>query len=88
MKSRFKAVNKGLETLEKEREKLIKKREGLKAKIEEKYPWELYGVTGEMLFDEKAKDLDEEIAKLQTYISGYYDLIEILEGRSDGTGKS
>lgn len=80
MISKNKTVNHLVDALADRREKLTDKRRNLHYEITEKYPYDVYGMKGEGIFEEKSKKLDEEIALLDKYISGMYDLIEIVEG--------
>ena len=79
MVSGNKTFNKAIDLLITRREKLREKKQSLRDWVDEKYPFELYGCKGMSIFEQKSKDLDNEIKLLSTYISGMYDLIEIVE---------
>lgn len=79
MTSGNKTVNKAMYLLIERREKLREKKQSLRDRIDEKYPYDMYSIKGDMIFDQKSKDLDDEIKLLSTYISGMFDLIEIIE---------
>lgn len=82
MTSDNKTVMKAIDLLIMKREKLRDKKQNLRDRIDEKYPFDTCGIKGDMIYDEKSKELDDEIKLLSTYISGMYDLIEIIEGKS------
>lgn len=79
MTSENKTVMKAISTIIDRREKLREKKQTLRYRIDEKYPYDSHGLKGEMIFDEKSSELDAEIKLLSKYISGMYDLIEIIE---------
>ncbi len=83
MNSKNKTVNKIHNMLNDKREKLRDKRQNLRDRIDDKYPYDLYGIKGDMMFEEQSKALDEEIDLLGKYISGMFDLIEIIEGKEE-----
>lgn len=85
MTSENKTVYKSLELLINRREKLREKKQTLRERIDEKYPFEIYGCKADQVFDDKSAELDGEIELLSKYISGFYDLMEIIEGRQNGT---
>lgn len=82
MTSDNKTVMKAIDLLIMKREKLRDKKQNLRDKIDDKYPFEIYGLKGDQIYEDKSKELDDEIKLLSTYISGMYDLIEIIEGKS------
>lgn len=84
MTSNNKTVNKCIDLLVNQREKLRDKRQNLRDRLEERWPYEEYGIKADCMFDEQSVKLDAEIKLLSKYISGMYDLIEIIEAR-DGT---
>lgn len=79
MTSGNKTFNKAIDLLITRREKLREKKQSLRDWVDEKYPYEMCGLKGMTIFEQKSKDLDDEIKLLSTYISGMYDLIEIVE---------
>ena len=79
MTSDNKTVMRCIDLLVEKREKLRDKRQNLRDYIEDKYPFEIYGLKGETIFDEKSLKYDAEIDLLGRYITGMYDLIEIIE---------
>lgn len=81
MTSDNKTVMKAISTIIDRREKLREKKQTLRDRIDEKYPYDSHGLKGEMIFDEKSRELDAEIKLLSKYISGIYDLIEIIESK-------
>lgn len=85
MTSENKTVYKSLDVLINRREKLREKKQTLRDRIDEKYPFEIYGLKGDQVFDDKSAELDGEIELLSKYISGFYDLMEIIEGGQNGT---
>ena len=80
MISQNKTVMKAIDQLIVKREKLRDKKQNLRDRIDEKYPYDTHGIKGDMIFDEQSKKLDAEIKLISKYISGMYDLIEIIEG--------
>lgn len=79
MKSDNKTVMKALAVLQDRRSNLLTKKEGLYERIEEKYPEDMYGIKGMMVFEQKSKELNDEINLLTHYIKGFYDLMEYVE---------
>ncbi len=79
MVSGNKTFNKAIDLLIARREKLREKKQSLRDWVDEKYPYEMCGLKGMTIYEQKSKDLDAEIKLLSTYISGMYDLIEIVE---------
>ena len=79
MMSQNKTVQKAHEVIKKRIEALIDKKQSLRDRIDEKYPADFYGIKGNMIFDEKSKEIQEELDLLRTYDRGFYDLIEIIE---------
>lgn len=82
MTSDNKTVNKLIDQLIDKREKLRDKKQNLRDRIDEKYPFEIYGLKGDQIYENKSKELDDEIKLISKYISGMYDLIEIIEGKA------
>lgn len=80
MISKNKTVNKAHEVIKTRIEKLRDKKQNLRDRIDEKYPSDMYGIKGDMIYDQKAKELDDEIKLLRLYDSGMYDLMEAIEG--------
>lgn len=80
MTSKNKTVMKAVDLLIQKREKLRDKKQNLRDNIDDKYPFEIYGLKGEQIYEDKSKELDDEIKLISQYISGMYDLIEIIEG--------
>lgn len=83
MTSKNKTVMKAIDLLIQKREKLRDKKQNLRDNIDDKYPFEIYGLKGDLIFEEKQKELDDEIKLISQYISGMYDLIEIIEGEQE-----
>lgn len=83
MNSKNKTVNKVHDILNDKREKLRDKKQNLRDRLDEKYPYDAYGIKADMMFEEQSKALDEEIDLLGKYISGMFDLIEIIEGKEE-----
>ncbi len=79
-----KTVNKAQELLINRREKLRDKKQNLRNMVDEKYPYDMYGIKADMVFERKSAELEKEIELLGKYISGMYDLIEIVEGKTEG----
>lgn len=79
MVSNNKTVMRAISILIDKREKLRDKKQALRNKIDDKYPPEVYGIKGEMKFSEESEKLNSEINLLSKYISGLYDLIEMIE---------
>lgn len=80
MTSKNKTVMKAVDLLIQKREKLRDKKQNLRDRIDDKYPFEIYGLKGDQIYEERFKELDDEIKLISQYISGMYDLIEIIEG--------
>ncbi len=84
MTSNNRTVDKCIDLLVSRREKLRDKKQNLRNRIDERYPFEIYGCKGDQVFDDKKAEIDREINELSLYISGMYDLIEIIEARQNG----
>lgn len=82
MISKNKTVNKAHEVIKTRIEKLRERKQNLRDRIEDRYPFEVYGVRSQSIYEQKSKELDDEIKLLKKYDSGIYDLIEIIEGKS------
>lgn len=80
MTSKNKTVNKAHDLLKKRLDILVNRRQVLRYELEEKYPEDSCGLKWMNIFDHRSKEMDCEIALLRQYISGMYDLIEIIEG--------
>ena len=74
-----KTVLKAHELIKKRIEALVEKKQGLRDRIDEKWPADCYGIKGDMIFDEKSKEIQEELDLLRAYDRGFYDLIEGVE---------
>jgi len=79
MVSDNKLVMRCISSLCNRRDKLWELRCNLKKNIKDRYPVDTYGIKGEMIYQEMAEKYDAEILLLNKYISGMYDLIEIIE---------
>ena len=79
MVSYNKLVMRCISSLCNQRDKVQEMRCNLKKNIMDRYPVDLYGIKGEMIYQEKAEKYDAEILLLNRYINGMYDLIEIIE---------
>lgn len=79
MMSQNKTVQKAHEVIKKRIEALVDKKQSLRDRIDEKYPADCYGIKGDMIFDEKSKEIQEELDLLRTYDRGFFDLVEIIE---------
>ena len=82
MRSNNNFVNKLFDQLVDRRNRLEAKRLELRAKISDRYPDELYGVKGDIIFEEKKAKYDEEIKLLDKYIRTFSDMVEIIEGNN------
>ena len=82
MRSSNNFVNKLYDQLVDRRNRLEAKRLELRAKISDRYPDELYGVKGDIIFEEKKAKYDEEIKLLDKYIRTFSDMVEIIEGNN------
>lgn len=82
MRSNNNFVNKLYDQLVDRRNRLEAKRLELRAKISDRYPDELYGVKGDIIFEEKKTKYDEEIKLLDKYIRTFSDMVEIIEGNN------
>jgi hypothetical protein len=82
MRSNNNFVNKLYDQLVDRRNRLEAKRLELRAKISDRYPDELYGVKGDIIFEEKKAKYDEEIKLLDKYIRTFSDMVEIMEGNN------
>ena len=79
MVSDNKLVMRCISSLCNQRDKVQELRRNLKKSIMERYPVDMYGIKGEMIYQEKAEKYDAEILLLNEYINGMYALIEIIE---------
>ena len=79
MMSQNKTVQKAHVVIKKRIEALVDKKQSLRDRIDEKYPADCYGIKGDMIFDEKSKEIQEELDLLRTYDRGFYDLVEVIE---------
>lgn len=84
MKSKYKSVNAAIEILIERREDLRTEKQVIRDRIDEKYPLDKCGEKGDMLFAELTKKQDDEIKVLSRYISGMYDLMEMIEQPNEG----
>ena len=82
MRSNNNFVNKLYDQLVDRRNRLEAKHLELRAKISDRYPDELYGVKGDIIFEEKKAKYDEEIKLLDKYIRTFSDMVEIIEGNN------
>lgn len=82
MRSNNNFVNKLYDQLVDRRNRLEAKRLELRTKISDRYPDELYGVKGDIIFEEKKAKYDEEIKLLDKYIRTFSDMVEIIEGNN------
>ena len=82
MRSNNNFINKLYDQLVDRRNRLEAKRLELRAKISDRYPDELYGVKGDIIFEEKKAKYDEEIKLLDKYIRTFSDMVEIIEGNN------
>lgn len=82
MRSNNNFVNKLYDQLVDRRNRLEAKRLELRAKISDRYPDELYGVKGDIIFEEKKAKYDDEIKLLDKYIRTFSDMVEIIEGNN------
>jgi hypothetical protein len=82
MRSNNNFVNKLYDQLIDRRNRLEAKRLELREKISDRYPDELYGVKGDIIFEEKKAKYDEEIKLLDKYIRTFSDMVEIIEGNN------
>ena len=64
MQSDNKTVNKAHALIKERIEKLRDKKQNLRDRIEEKYPYDLYGLKGETMYEQKSKELEEEIYRI------------------------
>lgn len=74
-------VNKAHELIIDRYTRLLSKREHLKESLLERWPEDVYGVKWMSIYDERAAKLDAEIKLLKEYYHGFYDLIEVIEGK-------
>ena len=79
MKSLNRKIDKCLEIIINEHLRLCEKKQTLYDEIIEKYPYDIYGLKGEWVFDQKSKQLEHDIELFRHYIHGFYDLIEYIE---------
>ncbi len=79
MQTENKTIIKAHELIKARIQKLVDKKQNLRDWVNEKYPADCYGIKGEMIFDEKSKQINEELSLLRRYDSGMYDLIEVVE---------
>jgi len=82
MRSNNNFVNKLYDQLIDRRNRLEAKCLELRVKISDRYPDELYGVKGDIIFEEKKAKYDEEIKLLDKYIRTFSDMVEIIEGNN------
>lgn len=79
MQTENKTIIKAHEVIKARIQKLVDKKQNLRDWVDDRYPADTFGIKGEMLFDEKVKQIDEELKLLRKYDSGMYDLIEVIE---------
>lgn len=79
MQTENKTIIKAHELIKSRIQKLVDKKQNLRDWVDEKYPFDVYGIKGEMIFDEKSKQINDELNLLRQYDSGMYDLIEVVE---------
>lgn len=79
MKSKNKTIDKAHELIKERIAKLRDKKQNLRDKIDDKYPYDMFGIKADIVFDQKSRELDEEIALLREYDSGMYELMENIE---------
>lgn len=78
--SENKTVLKAAEVINKRIEALDSKLPTLKEKIEQKYPYEVYGIKAEGMYDEQSAKIKDEIKLLEKYNAGMHELFEMIEG--------
>ena len=81
MTSDNKTVMRVISILVERRDKIQEHQQTLRQLVDEKYPYDIYGLKGEMIFQERSEKYKNEIRLINKYISGMYDLIEIIEGK-------
>lgn len=81
MTSDNKTVMRVISILVERRDKIQEHQQTLRQLVDEKYPYDMYGLKGEMIFQERSEKYKNEIRLINKYISGMYDLIEIIEGK-------
>lgn len=81
MTSDNKTVMRVISILLERRDKIQEHQQTLRQLVDEKYPYDIYGLKGEMIFQERSEKYKNEIRLINKYISGMYDLIEIIEGK-------
>lgn len=83
MQSHNKTVIKAHNVIKQRIEVLRDKKQTLKERIDEKYPYEIHGMKGETQFEKYSKKYEDEINLLRKYDSGMYDLMEMVEATHD-----
>ena len=81
MTSDNKTVMRVISIMLERRDKIQEHQQTLRQLVDEKYPYDMYGLKGEMIFQERSEKYKNEIRLINKYISGMYDLIEIIEGK-------
>lgn len=76
MKYENKTVVKAHEIIKKRIEALVDKKQKLRDWCDEKWPFDTYGITADVEFDDRAKKIEEELMLLRLYDHGFYDLME------------
>lgn len=74
-----KTVLKAHEVIKKRIQVLIDKKQKLRDWCDEKWPFDLYGITADVEFDDRSAKIEEELKLLRLFDSGFYDLIEGVE---------
>lgn len=64
-------------------EKLDKQRENLKDEIYEKYPKDVYGIKGDLVFDRKSEEINEDIRTARMAFIGMRNFLEEIEGKEE-----
>lgn len=64
-------------------EKLDKQRENLKDEIHEKYPEDVYGIKGELVFDRKSEEIDKDIRIARMAFIGMRNFLEEIVGEEE-----
>lgn len=79
--SEFAVMNRCLELINKRIAVLDSKKQTLWEDISSKYPADMYGLKGEMIYQKKSEELNRELMIMIKWQHAWWDALEIIEGR-------
>lgn len=81
--SEFAVMNKCLEMINKRIAALDSKKQTLWRDISSKYPADMYGLKGEMMYQKKSEELNHELTIMIKWQKAWWDALDIIEGRNN-----